>query len=1004
LRLKRTILFAVFTFIIADYAFANDYTIVTSKAYVDTKQSKIPAETNGYLATHSGTAGTFGTPVNPATFQSAIPAGTFGENASVVTYDDAAGTVQERWILGEGTQELDDDEAAGLIFFSSRLRTNFSGNYFGTLMDDTEVTQEQAKNSLITGKLLARVLQTKQDTIPRHEANEADSLLTDSATTGTVQKRAIYNDTAANYNASTQSTYIPTMGAVMSAVTSGANAALPTGTTGTVVTYNGTTNGVQQFTETAIYNGSTTYAAATDANKIPTAGAVAVGLNSKQNIIAASEWVDAYENPIPGVVISTDSDGIVEQRMILDNVAQPISSNAIANLVANGNDGNGGNGTVTHDIHDNSVTATDVNASIPTTTMTIAIANAAANTAANNATATLPWATAEQNATGAYNTTFADSGTNVWPTADADKVVKGQTFANAMATKQNKIPARAANATASVLTDSTTDGFVAKLPIMTVEENGNDLLSEWVNNDNMIPTIGAVANAIQPVPWNKAEQNATGAYSTTFAASGTNVWPTADADKVVKGTTLANALATKQNKISGHAANAADSVLTDSTTDGVVGKKIIYRSGTAEGDNLFGDWVADDTQIPTIGAVSAVIENSSMPWNTAEQNATGAYSTTFAASGTNVWPTADADTFVRGQTFANALALKQNKITTGLVEFNNNDELMVRAIVATNAAGTALNGNTIGILDYPTIADDEGNLSVYNDTEYSNGAAAQFDNFVPTVRAVANALHNIWDTMPDISGLQTKIPARATKVLNTDTTFAPSVVTNTTTAGTVGQMAIVTYEYADGVGLGLGDFDYRDDMIPTTKLVAQEFNLLSSIKQDKIPKSGYSWIDGNAAYNTNAATDINSWLSANVAGTGLVTRTADDGHVGERKIFEESNLSGYSSLTGNNKLIADISIPTVGAMMSAISSGANAALPTGTTGTVVTYNGTTNGVQQFTETAIYNGSTTYAAATDANKIATAGFVETKQTKKVCVEWPDGVEHTDANCWLWQLPD
>lgn len=54
--------------------------------------------------------------------------------------------------------------------------------------------------------------------------------------------------------------------------------------------------------------------------------------------------------------------------------------------------------------------------------------------------------------------------------------------------------------------------------------------------------------------------------------------------------------------------------------------------------------------------------------------------------------------------------------------------------------------------------------------------------------------------------------------------------------------------------------------------------------------------------------------------------------------------------------------------------------------------------------ATYSASGTYNATNDAGKIATAAAVETKQTKKVCYGWPDGVEQTDANCWLWTLPD
>ena len=48
----------------------------------------------------------------------------------------------------------------------------------------------------------------------------------------------------------------------------------------------------------------------------------------------------------------------------------------------------------------------------------------------------------------------------------------------------------------------------------------------------------------------------------------------------------------------------------------------------------------------------------------------------------------------------------------------------------------------------------------------------------------------------------------------------------------------------------------------------------------------------------------------------------------------------------------------------------------GTTGNVVLYNGTQNGQTQFTGRAIYDGSTTYNSSTDANKLITAGAVNT----------------------------
>jgi len=54
------------------------------------QKTQVPASTKDYLLTASGTAGTFGTPKNPADFQTAVPAGTKDD---LVTYSGTAGTV-----------------------------------------------------------------------------------------------------------------------------------------------------------------------------------------------------------------------------------------------------------------------------------------------------------------------------------------------------------------------------------------------------------------------------------------------------------------------------------------------------------------------------------------------------------------------------------------------------------------------------------------------------------------------------------------------------------------------------------------------------------------------------------------------------------------------------------------------------------------------------------------------------------------------------------------------
>ena len=103
----------------------------------------------------------------------------------------------------------------------------------------------------------------------------------------------------------------------------------------------------------------------------------------------------------------------------------------------------------------------------------------------------------------------------------------------------------------------------------------------------------------------------------------------------------------------------------------------------------------------------------------------------------------------------------------------------------------------------------------------------------------------------------------------------------------------------------------------------------------------------------------------------------------------------------------------------------------GTTGNVVTYNGTQNGQAQFSERAIFDPQTNFdfnnneVASGHEGDLVTADFIvpamnglyqqieqvqnetilpRTTTTNKVCTEWVSGQSHTDANCLLWNLTD
>ncbi len=127
-------------------------TIIAGHAFAETTTQTIP--TQSYVDTN---------------FQTKIPAGTHGANNTVVTYGANAGQPQERWILGEGTIDMEDQEF-GLAFYKGVLNKfdlntgHLTGNSFGEFDDDeaTAVTRDQAENALVTAKILASALAYKQ--------------------------------------------------------------------------------------------------------------------------------------------------------------------------------------------------------------------------------------------------------------------------------------------------------------------------------------------------------------------------------------------------------------------------------------------------------------------------------------------------------------------------------------------------------------------------------------------------------------------------------------------------------------------------------------------------------------------------------------------------------------------------------------------------------------------------------------------------------------------------
>ncbi len=273
---------------------------------------------------------------------------------------------------------------------------------------------------------------------------------------------------------------------------------------------------------------------------------------------------------------------------------------------------------------------------------------------------------------------------------------------------------------------------------------------------------------------------------------------------------------------------------------------------------------------------------------------------------------------------------KQDKITTGLVEFDDyGTTAAVPALVSTNAAGTALNGNTIGFLDSATYDGLNGNLGELPDT------------MVPSIGLLERELVDLYDSL---SLKQNKLPAKSTG--NAAPKGNQAVVLNT--AGN----PLNVYTTAG------------KDLALTAKSGAQKV---------------MNYIDGTTASATFATSQ------------GLT-----EAKVKSALVSLELLKDVYDVL--NTKIT-------------------NNALPTGTTGTVVTYNGTNaqTGVQEFTETAM-TGAVTYTNGTldNANDIATITAVGTRQKKKECGGYEpaaagqpahDGTHPGDEDyCWLWIFPE
>ena len=300
---------------------------------------------------------------------------------------------------------------------------------------------------------------------------------------------------------------------------------------------------------------------------------------------------------------------------------------------------------------------------------------------------------------------------------------------------------------------------------------------------------------------------------------------------------------------------------------------------------------------------------------------------------------------------------KQDKITTGLVELYSAPDADTYNVPSLVSYGTGTNnadgllGNKIGIVGFEHIRTDLHHLS------YDG-----MDNYVPTVRAVASAITRLsWSS------------AQSTAINAYNTTFGNA-----------------TNQWA-GDGYHLIDGDFLADSL--------------ALKQNKLPAKS----TGNAAPKGNQAIVLNTAGNPSNVYTTAGKDLALTARSGAQKVMNyidgttaSATFATSQGLTEAKVKSALVSLELLKDVYSELNAKiTNNALPTGTTGTVVTYNGTnaTTGVQEFGERAVYDPANAYNAQNDATKLATMASV-----KYECAGYEAGHENDPDYCWLWALPN
>ncbi|MBQ6027435.1 MAG: hypothetical protein IJL21_02695 [Alphaproteobacteria bacterium] len=250
-------------------------------------------------------------------------------------------------------------------------------------------------------------------------------------------------------------------------------------------------------------------------------------------------------------------------------------------------------------------------------------------------------------------------------------------------------------------------------------------------------------------------------------------------------------------------------------------------------------------------------------------------------------------------------------------------------------------------------------------------------------------------------------------ILDEETKQVPSLVSYDLTNGLVGnEIGILDWFNTDNEEWRNLTSSEMDNFVPTVRAVAGEL----ARKQDLIPAA---WTSPTSIYYTasTGGQTIDLTTTRGIVGRRYITaggsqpltqKTGADNVIlyinGTKTLaqYQTSNFgaTGNTATTNQNYIKgALVSLELLKDVYSALHNEIQNATPTGTPGNVAMYDATTGALGDGVAT--YDGSTTYNASTDADKIAVMSGV---QRKKECGGYEPGHENDPDYCWLWIFPD